>query len=304
MPIFSSSIVRVAIFVFFLCLPHLSGAAEPSYRPSTNSPAGMRGSGQPSLSVNSPTASAGNIANIVISHNTGLPLAALQFDLSFDPARGQPNLSQITSTSGVTPTCSRPGGSLTQFRCLFVNFIGTLAPSFVVNVPFAVTPGASPGTFPLNLSAAEFVLPSGNTTPGTLSNGMFTVSALAPAIFSAIPIAASTIGFGAVVQSSSANRNIRLQNSAAAGAAGLLISQCAVIGAGFSLSNPPSFPINLSAGTATDLTIAFDAGSALGIASGTLNCTHSGSGGTASWPLAVTVVSESIFQNGFELPPL
>ena len=75
--------------------------------------------GQPSLSVNSPSASAGNSANIVVSHSTGSVLAGLQFNLNFDPARGQPNLTQITSTSGATATCSRPGGSLTQFRCIF-----------------------------------------------------------------------------------------------------------------------------------------------------------------------------------------
>ena len=250
----------------------------------------------PGLAVNSPSASAGNSADVLVSlSNNGVILASMQFELLFDPARATPQVLQASTNAAINPNCSINGSRLI---CFFTLFGAPLPSNFTTRVPFNVNAGAS-GSFPLTLDFVEFGDTQGNTVTGTTSNGVFTILATPPAVFGSVP-APTLIDFSFLEPSQSALRNVQLQNIALSGAAALNVSSCVVTGTGFTLNAPPTFPLSITAGNSQAISVRASASTTLETLTGSLRCNHSGAGSPAIWPLRAEVVSPLLFFNGFE----
>lgn len=250
----------------------------------------------PGLAVNSPSASAGNSADLLFRlNNNGVTLATLQFELLFDPARGTPQGTQASTDALVSPICNVNGNRLT---CILTLFGPPLPNDFTTRVPFHVTAGAS-GSFPLTLDFVEFGNSQGTAVPGTTSNGVFTILTTPPAVFASVP-APALIDFGFLTPAENANRQVLLQNIALPDASGLNISGCVVTGTGFTLNTPPTFPLSITAGNSQAISVRASASTTLETLTGSLRCNHSGAGSPAIWSLRAEVVSPLLFLNGFE----
>ena len=250
----------------------------------------------PALAVNSPSASPGNSADILVAlSNNGSTLASLQFEILFDPTRGTPQTAQASTNAAVNANCSINGMRLV---CFFTLLGPPLPNDFTTRIPFSVSAGAS-GSFPLTIDFAEFGDPKGNTISGTTTNGVFTILNTPAAVFGSVP-APAQIDFGLLTPAQSATRPVVLQNIALAGAANLTISGCTTTGVGFNVENPPSFPLVIAPGASSPITVRTGGSTSPEILTGSLRCNHSGAGSPATWPLRAQVVEHLIFANSFE----
>lgn len=250
----------------------------------------------PGVAVNSPSASAGNSADILVAlSNNGTTLASLQFELLFDPARGTPQIAQASTNAAVNPNCSI---STNRLICFFTLFGPPLPNDFTTRIPFSVSAGAS-GSFPLTFDFVEFGDTAGKPVVGTTTNGTFTILATPAAVFGAIP-APAQIDMGLLTPMQSVSRQILLQNIALSGASNLTVSGCTVTGSGFALDNPPSFPLQIVPGNSSPISVRATAGTTLEVLTGSLRCNHSGAGSPAIWPLRAEVVGQLLFFDGFE----
>lgn len=250
----------------------------------------------PSLAVNSPSASAGNSADILVAlTNNGTILASLQFELLFDPARGTPQIAQASTNAAVNANCSI---STNRLICFFTLFGPPLPNDFTTRIPFSVSAGAS-GSFPLTFDFVEFGDTSGKPVAGTTNQGTFTILSTPPAVFGSVP-APAQIDFGFLEPAQSALRSIQLQNIALTGAASLTVSGCVLTGTGFALNSPPTFPLAIAPGNSSPVSVRASASTTLETLIGSLRCNHSGAGSPAIWPLRAEVVSPLLFSSGFE----
>ncbi|MCB1641897.1 MAG: DUF4832 domain-containing protein [Xanthomonadales bacterium] len=259
----------------------------------------------PVLSAGTVTTTAGATVPLSVSFDDGgIGLAGVQFDLSYDPQLGQPNLAQASASNGVAPTCALPASAPGQIRCVAFPAIGNLPPSFSFLLPFTVDAGASPGSgFALALSRHEFVDDLGELVAGGLVDGSLNVLAEpAPPQLTAVPVPGSTIDFGNLVPGQTRSASIELVNSAAAGSSDLLLSQCSISGsATFSLTGSPAFPVNLAPAQSLSLNVVF-APTAVGTQMATLSCTHNAAGSPASFALTGMGVGDALLSDGFETP--
>jgi hypothetical protein len=156
------------------------------------------------------------------------------------------------------------------------------------NLGVRFTPALPTGPKTATLTCTETIT-GGSTTQRTWN--LTGTSVQAPPVAVYTPPSGSTIAHGSVVVGQAVERTVTVQNTAAAGAANLVLTGCSVTGAGFSLVGPSAFTI--APGSSATITTRFAPGTTNNF-TGTLACTDNLSFEAAvNWNLTGTGVLPS-----------
>ena len=185
-------------------------------------------SAQPNLVVGSATGAPGETVTIPVTFANNDTVGGLQFDVQFNST--QFTTGSLTDGPALLPHLRHSSTpSAGTLRVLVRPEVSTSLPNIhngvIVNIPFTINPGATPGIYDLTLLGVVFSDKSANAvSPGTLTKGQITVGT------SDISVSPLALHFGGVkVGTSSPSLTVTVSNSISA-TADLVVNQIEIEG--------------------------------------------------------------------------